>query len=547
MSQVFPRDVEDVVLTLCKDIATPRALTVSLLVKAREWDQLVSLRTDPTWYTDPISFKGDAAITGLLKKVVNLPTTVDRVAVAKDNFWKGERQCASTNIRLLPYLDGGYNHPADEGVYQFIEKARKIAARILGPCPDLIDGKFGPGATFGDRGQYTTVPDKMSSRPTLTTGAIWFLPQWAGTQWATACCAGSTDPIFIRGNRFTTVPKDCTKDRGIAVEPSINLFFQLGYGALLKSRLKRAGLDMKKAQDIHRQVACEASIRGHFATLDLSNASDTIAYSLVELLLPPRWFECLTALRSPYTQIDGHWVKLEKFSSMGNGFTFELETILFLTLCEAALESLGLPCEPGIDLFVYGDDIIVPTDSAAAVKAVLQYFGMAINETKSFVDGPFRESCGGDFFRGVSVRPYHLEELPYEPQHYIAMANGLRRMGSRHDYPDDLHHFARRAWFCVLDALPSHIRRLRGPEALGDLVIYDHQSRWITRTKHCIRYVQCYRPARYRKVAYQLFRSEVVLACATYGTEGGGRKGNAGSLVPRDSVLGYKVGWVPYS
>jgi len=247
------------------------------------------------------------------------------------------------------------------------------------------------------------------------------------------------------------------------------------------------------------------------------------------------------------TLIDKKWVYLEKFSSMGNGFTFELETLLFLALSMATMESLGLENQPGRDLHVYGDDIIVPTECAANVKAVLRYFGMAINETKSFVEGPFRESCGGDFFEGVDVRPYQLKELPFEPQHWIAMANGIRRMGHKHNDPDDMHFFARRAWFRVLDALPSHIRRLRGPRDLGDLVIHDHQQWWQTRTQHCIRYVNCYRPARYRKVAYSLFQAEVVLACATYGTEGGGRKGNAGSLVPRDSILGYKVGWVPYS
>lgn len=583
---VFPRDVEDVVLRLSEDIATPRALTVAILTRYGEWDQLASLAVDPMQYIDPHRYKIDAAVTSFLRKCKDLPTSVDRKQAAVANFWLGERSCARTNLRLQPFLNGSYPIE-DEGIYSFVEQVRKIVAEILGPCPDLIEGRHGPGSTFGDRGTLCTVPDKMSSRPTLTHGAIPYLFQWSGTQWATACCASSVptdedeyeingpfvdngeryrppvglptvqrEPEFVPGNRFTTVAKDATKDRGIAIEPSINLFYQLGYGDVLKRRLRRAGLDLLHAQEIHRRVAREASVREHFATLDLSNASDTVSNSLVKLLLPRRWYECLTALRSPKTLLDGKWVVLEKYSSMGNGFTFELETLIFASLAKACLDRDGLPSELGYDLFVFGDDIIVPTASAENVKAVLRYFGMTLNEAKSFTSGPFRESCGGDYFRGVNVRPFFLKELPYEPQHYIAMANGIRRMGQKDLYPDDTYDFVRRAWFRVLDALPSTIRALRGPSGLGDIVIHDHPERWSTRWRNSIRYLRCYRPAKYRKVQWNQFRPEVVLASATYG-QGDGlprRKPgeivevrDSGGVIPRDAVLGYKVAWVPYS
>jgi hypothetical protein len=572
----FQHDVETVVHRLCEDIATPRALTVSLLVRFGEWDQLASLKADPMKYNCPRRFKVDAAVTGILRKCQNLPTKVDRKAAAIANFWSGERDCTRTNLRLRPFLDGSYDLE-DEGVFSFIERTRKIVADILGTCPDLIDGRHGPGSTFGDRGQLCTVPDKMSEHPTFTHGAWPFLFQWAGTQWASACCASSEfwdtglgyvlvsdclptvqrDPKTVPGNRFTTVPKDSTKDRGIAIEPSVNLFYQLGYGDVLKRRLRSAGLDLQHAQETHRQIAREASIRGHFATLDLSNASDTISNSLVKLLLPKRWYECLTALRSPKTHIEGQWVWLEKFSSMGNGFTFELETLIFASLAKAAMESSDHLAVLGYDLHVYGDDIIVPTECAADVMAVLQYFGMTLNGTKSFVTGPFRESCGGDFFLGQNVRPYHLEELPYEPQHYIAMANGLRRMGLKDLYPDEAYDFVRRAWFSVLDAIPYDIRRCRGPSGLGDIVIHDSPDRWTTRWRDSIRYVRAYRPANHKKVKWEQFRPSVILACATYGQGDGqpSRKGrpaaaiqfDSGGVIPRDAVLGHKVAWVPYS
>lgn len=572
----FQHDVEIIVQRLCADIATPRSLTVSLMVQYGEWDQLANLRADPMTYSNPHRFKVDAAVTGILRKCQNLPTTVDRKKAAISNFWSGERDCTRTNLRLRPYLENSYE-PQDEGVAQFIARTRKIVAEILGVCPDLIDGRHGPGSTFGDKGQLCTVPDKMSEHPTFTSGAWPFLFQWSGTQWASACCEtglpwdsgfGYTltglglpttprEPQTVPGNRFTTVPKDSTKDRGIAIEPSINLFYQLGYGGVLKRRLRTAGLDLQHAQETHRQIACEASIQGHFATLDLSNASDTVSNSLVKLLLPFRWYECLTALRSPKTYIEGQWVCLEKYSSMGNGFTFELETLIFASLAKAAMESTGHLAVLGHDLHVFGDDIIVPTECAANVKAVLRYFGMTINEAKSFVTGPFRESCGGDFFRGVNVRPYHLEELPYEPQHYIAMANGLRRMGSKDLYPDDTYDFVRRAWFGVLDAIPYDIRCCRGPSGLGDIVIHDSPDRWITRWRNGIRYVRSYRPAHHKKFSWNNWRPGVILACATYGQSDGSQpiKGrgaelvqfDSGGVIPRDAVLGHKVAWVPHS
>jgi len=506
------------------------------------------MRVDPKHYLNAEAYWADVQCASILRKCQDLPTTFDRKAKAVENFWLSERQCFRTNERLRPYLYGQAYAAEDEGVYRFILRTRKIVADLLGPCPDLLDGRFGPGSTYGDRGQLTTVPDKMSSHPTLTTEAAWFMFPWTGTAWAKACASRSKDPEFVRGNRFTTVPKDCEKDRGICIEPSINLFYQLSYGGLMKQRLFRAGLDLLNAQTIHKRVACEASIEGHFASIDLSNASDTVAKLLVELLLPTKWFEVLSTLRSPYTLIDKKWVLLEKFSSMGNGYTFELETVLFLAISMAAMEASGVQPIPGKNVWVFGDDILVPTNTTESVLAVLRYFGFTPNEKKTFSDGPFRESCGGDYFEGTDVRPYFLKEYPCEPQHFIAMANGLRRVAVSNSDPGDRPRLLSRTWFRILDALPSHIRRLRGPQDLGDLVVFDDEERWQTRVRHSIRYVRVYRPARFKRVGWKHFDPSVVLATALYGISNPDKKGHSElGVTPRDAVLGYKVGWVPHS
>lgn len=537
-------DVVEIVLRLCEDTATPRALSVAILARYREWDQLVRLTVDPRDYTNPMAYYRDVVVTDFLRKVEDLPTSIDKKAVAEEVFFNCEKSCAASNARLFRFLPAHeyLNEPGDGHIADFLSAVRKKLAGVLGRLPDRIDGKFGPGATFADKGQYTTIPDKMSSCPTLTSDAKVFIPHWGETKWAQAHYARRGVLSEVRGNRFTTVPKDCTKDRGIAIEPSLNLFYQLGIGGLLKRRLLKAGLNLKDAQIIHRRVACEASNNGQFCTLDLSNASDTICTNLVKLVIPEVWADVLFALRSPYTLVKGKWVRLEKFSSMGNGFTFELETLIFFGIAAVCMERLGCEAVPHENIFVYGDDIIVPTHCAKDVIAALEFFGFSLNKKKSFVDGGFRESCGGDFFEGVNVRPFHLKKLPKEPHDFISMANGVRQLGLKN--PRCFSHRNRylRTWFRILDAIPSNIRRCRGPEDLGDIVIHDDEQRWNHRWRSSRRYIRVWRPHKHRKVMWNLFDPDVILAGALYGCGWG-----QGGVTPRDSVLSYKMGWSCYS
>lgn len=523
------------VLRSFEDLATPTSLKAAMLFNAGEWDQLAEMRVEPRHYRDSESYWRDACATSLLRKLVELPTSFDRKAVAEAGFLESEKKCLRTNLRLLPYLSPGLPD-TNVGVTAFLRRARKIARRILGDSPPDLEGRFGPGATYGDRGNMTTLPHKMSSEPTITSSVSLFQHPWWSTLWARACKSEGREPVIVRGNRFTTVPKDCTKDRGIAVEPSINVFYQLGAGRAIRHALRRFGIDLTNGQDTHKRVACEASIRGHLATLDLSNASDTVCINLVKLILPTMWYETLDDLRSKRTEFRDKWHLLEKFSSMGNGFTFELETLIFLCLA-LACDPTGQKLVPGDNVFVYGDDIIVPTECSQAVVAALEFFGFSLNKTKSFVSGPFRESCGGDFFDGVDVRPYFLKESPCEPQQLIAFANGIRRLTT--SGPLARRSLLRRSWFIVLDDIPTRIRDCRGPEGLGDLVIHDEESRWRTRQRGSTRYFGVYRPARHRTVAWQRFAPEVTLASAVYGVPW-----NNGKIIPRDSVSGYKVGWV---
>jgi hypothetical protein len=229
-------------------------------------------------------------------------------------------------------------------------------------------------------------------------------------------------------------------------------------------------------------------------------------------------------------------VKLEKFSSMGNGFTFELETLLFLTIMCGLSDLEGLSFSAGKQIFAYGDDLILPTSLGNDVIACLSFFGFSANSRKTFLSGPFRESCGGDFFDGQPVRAHYLQEDPNEPHKIIALANGLKRVASTDTLIGVNPPRTSRAWWRCLDMLPNHIRRLRGPISIGDLVLHSDTDWCFKETPDRRGYVRCWSPVS-RGVSLLHWKSDVVLASALYGVPSDGP-------IPRSSVLGYRERWV---
>lgn len=555
------QDEQEVALTLMEGLDSAQSLSVAIMLRSKEWDQITRHVTEPRHYIDATTYLRNAAATSFLRKLDADVGNSEMLEAATLKKWLwAEQQCFKTNQRLNQFLDCGpfYGPTCEPWLIEFLDSLRKNVELLIGQAPpSIFDGKFGPGATVSDSSLQTTVCHKMSSTPTFTPNAVFHLVPWTGTKWAVAYALNSEKlPCMVRGNTYFTAPKDSTARRPCGKEPSINGFYQLGLGRVMRERLKRQGIDLDNGQSVHRQVACIASLRGSdgSGTLDLTSASDCEAYALVRLALPPKWFDVLDQLRSPMTEVNGKWFRLEKFSSMGNGFTFELETVLFTAIAMTVMNK-GKPCERvPCELTVYGDDIICPSSEFENIVSALKYFGFTPNLSKSFNDGYFRESCGGDFFNGVAVRPYFMKELLHEPQQIISAANGIRRMALQNGHPPDLWHDLRRTWFKLLDLLPVSIRSCRGPEGLGDLVIHDDESRWNARWRSSgIRYLKCYRPARYRGVKFERFSPEVQIAAALYGVSLRqlGRVTDPArdqrSLIPRDGVIGYKVGWVPFS
>lgn len=459
---------------------TPRSLSCLILLRHREWDQLATMVVDPLVYLDTVSgafsFYRDNQAVAFLRKSPLLDTSWNKAEVARVSFRASEQQCAETNylLALYDYLPVGENRMVDR-LGQIFERARKIVSRILGPIPDSVELGFGPGTCFELRGSvYSTLADKVWTVPSTTPACqAVFGSLFSDTLWERERgCLGLPHLGLVRGNRFTTVPKDAKTDRGICIEPLGNLCVQLGIGRYLKRRLSHVGLRVSKTsednpakwvvappdgQQLHRRLARDGSLDSGWATIDLSNASDTIAREFVRRILPPDWYSLLDSCRSPFTLVDKTWVHLEKFSSMGNGFTFELETLLF-----AAVVSAGCNVQVGVDLLVYGDDMILPNHLFDEASAVLSACGFTVNRRKSFSTGPFRESCGGDYFCGFDVRPYFCTGAFVSPLEWISLHNALRW---RFPYRNKI--LLER---CV-SPIPLRLR-VRGPSRLGDVVLH---------------------------------------------------------------------------
>lgn len=271
-------------------------------------------------------------------------------------------------------------------------------------------------------------------------------------------------------NRVTSVPKDGQKDRPIAIEPVGNIYLQLGLGHILRSRLRSFGLNLDKQQDLNRAAALEASRLQRLFTIDLSDASDTVSLDFVRFVMPPDWFRLLYSLRVPYGMFpDGGGWRYAKFSSMGNGFTFELETLLFWSLSKAISVVYGRRTDTHL---VFGDDIIGEAYLYLHHCIYLSASGFKPNREKSFTSGRAAESCGVDALDGFDIRPVFVKRNPRNVMELYNDRNRLNRWFQRHigiSLPRSIDQF-------FLNFIQGEL--LIGPESDYEYDGYWHEGEW---------------------------------------------------------------------
>jgi hypothetical protein len=391
-------------------------------------------------------------VLAFFQKRRDLDIGVDTRQVAWQKAVEAEVLCRETNEIFRKYFQGGFYFPLD--VEAVLYRAQRKISDILGDLPSLSELKlrFGPGATTQVKKKDASVRRKLAQTFCSSEDAIRLLPEllaelpcWSGVS---PSDRSVTHNVTIHRGRVDFVRKTAKTDRTIAVEPMLNQLVQLGIGDFMAKRLRHVGIDIRD-QSRNQNLAKVGSITGALATLDLSSASDTVASGLVESLLPLEWWDFLRLIRTGESSSPEGDMKLQKFSSMGNGFTFPLETLIFYSLAQAC-------CEPSdfSQVSVYGDDIIVPTYAYPLLVKVLTSCGFLVNSAKSFSDGPFRESCGKDYFSGIDVRPCYIKDTLSGQSCFV-----LHNFYVRTEQPEPAN--------LVLKAIDESLR-LWGPDGYGD-------------------------------------------------------------------------------
>lgn len=429
---------------------------LSALIDERRFDDLLKL--DPPFSRGAEFYRGVASGLGLLKKLPCLPLPTDAKRSAVEKFLSGEAKCRETNLIFNLWKRGEFQFsPVVESILHATQ--RKIQ-RVVGTVPSVNNVRF----RFSPGGASTSTKKKDSEIRNLIANMNHCSEELASDPLLGEILQsvpllssffieedGSVDSfqLSVHRSRLDFVPKDASTDRIITIEPDMNKFVQNGYGDHLRNCSKRAGIDLSD-QSRNQELARIGSITNGVATVDLTNASGLLSLGLIEHTWPPEWFDILMSIRSGYTSYDTFTFHMAAYAGMGNGTTFPVESITFFCIAEAVVDHLGLVGP----VSVYGDDIIIPSAAYSLLKHVLHCLGLSVNEKKSFVDGPFRESCGCDWYLGFSVRPAYLRgNVSY------------RRLYLLHNHYYRLGDFEAATWF--LDFIPDAFRTY-GPDGYGD-------------------------------------------------------------------------------
>jgi len=231
------------------------------------------------------------------------------------------------------------------------------------------------------------------------------------------------DPIA----RVVLVPKDSRGPRLISCEPLEIQWVQQGvrrnlYDHVEKHRLTRGYVNFDD-QTVNQNLALSGSINGLWATIDLKDASDRVSMSLVRSLFPDEVLEVLEATRSVKTELpSGEIVTLKKFAPMGSALCFPVEALVFWAIAQAAIHAFPRGRYYTLaNVYVYGDDIVVPVQHVDVVCEALESCGLKVNREKSYSKGFFRESCGVDAWHGCDITPVRVKHF---------------NVGSRNSYRD---------------------------------------------------------------------------------------------------------------
>lgn len=368
-------------------------------------------------------------------------------ANAKEKFLASNKKCRDWRLTFEDEADrllyGEFKRHIDDFLHPLGEP-------LFSSYADLHQfGKVGPGTSLAARGQ-SLYAKLFSSKLSASSYGLYKVyrdnVQASHSSWFQAECLRSDqygEVDIVRSSRCSFVPKTRDTSRMICVEPSVNMFYQLGLGTILEDRLSRLyNIDLSTQPEKNRLLAQRGSLDGSFSTIDLSSASDSLSLKMCEDVFPTWFFQTLLELRSHTVSLDGSPVPLNMISTMGNGFTFPLQTVMFSCLIRAAYSVEDIPLQNGwsprgtkyyangepvskhtstFNWCCFGDDLIVDKRAYRNVRRLLRIIGCEVNNSKTFFEGPFRESCGADWFYGQPARSVFVKRLRSPQDIFVAI------------------------------------------------------------------------------------------------------------------------------
>lgn len=277
--------------------------------------------------------------------------------------------------------------------------------------------------------------------------------------------------------RVVAVPKDSRGPRLISMEPLEYQWIQQGLGRALVDWVEHhpltAGYVNFTDQQCNRDLALYASLTQVFDTLDMKDASDRVSCNLVKALFPPRIWRKLNATRTVGTEVPRrggvYTLVTRKFAPMGSALCFPVEALVFWALSVATLNpevcyasARVIPHEKQV--YVYGDDMVVPHGKLCQLKPVFEELDLRFNEDKCCTETWFRESCGCDAFRGEMITPVRIKHVGLSPNALVAMCEYARA-------------FSILGYDNVADYLVGYVVSEKGPipwDASGKLMLSRH-------------------------------------------------------------------------
>lgn len=328
-------------------------------------------------------------------------------------------------------VDESLSWPLAESEVPILRRARYLCSRFiegLEPLSGYAVPRPGPGATNTPTKKYERYEPRVLYRQV---NDVLDYRDWFYVSSFDACIDAPSYKRLLKNSkdaptsRFKFVPKTWAKARGICIEEFEVQWIQQGLRRMITKHINDHPL-YKKRIVLHKQaVNAELALYGSrwrsFATLDMSEASDRVSRSLVQYLFQDNeeLVDALMALSTRYIvppkeSSTQELLSTNKFAPMGSALCFPIMSLVHMMLIRAIIQlsSVQNPHLLSTQVYVYGDDIVLPSACVQAVYDWLPRFGMKLNETKSFYQSHFRESCGTHAYYGHDITPIFIREIP---------------------------------------------------------------------------------------------------------------------------------------